>query len=297
MKKNYDGIILKGIGGFYYINTPEGIYECKARGVFRKKGITPAVGDNVTISVVDEENKKGSLDEIKERKNCLLRPVVSNVDNLIIVAASASPDFDFFFVDKMCALSEYYGIRPIIVVNKNDLCDGKKFGKIYEHIGYRVLYTKKDDSNSLVELRSIMKNGINVLGGFSGVGKSTLINGIFGDNARLTGEVSKITRGRHTTRHSELFLVDENTYIADTPGFSSLEINFKIGDLSSCFVEFEKFSSCKFSSCNHIKEQGCGVIEAVDKGQIAKSRYESYKAIYDKIKDIKEWEVQKVQKV
>lgn len=290
MRKNYDGIILKGIGGFYYINTPDGIYECKARGVFRKKGITPAVGDNVTISVVDEENKKGSLDEIKERKNCLLRPVVSNVDNLIIVAAAASPDFDFFFVDKMCALSEYYGIRPIIVVNKNDLCDGKKFGEIYENIGYRVLYTKKDDSNSLAELRSIMKNGINVLGGFSGVGKSTLINGIFGDNARLTGEVSKITRGRHTTRHSELFLVDENTYIADTPGFSSLEINFKIEDLSSCFVEFEKFSLCKFSSCNHIKERGCGVIEAVEKGKIAKSRYDSYKAIYDKIKDIKEWE-------
>ena len=290
MKKNYDGIVLKGIGGFYYINTPEGIYECKARGVFRKKGITPAVGDNVTISVVDEENKKGSLDEIKERKNCLLRPVVSNVDNLIIVAAAASPDFDFFFVDKMCALSEYYEIRPIIVVNKNDLCDGKKFGKVYEDIGYKVLYTKKDDSASLAELRSIMKNGINVLGGFSGVGKSTLINGIFGDNARLTGEVSRITRGRHTTRHSELFLVDENTYIADTPGFSSLEINFKIENLSSCFVEFEKFSLCKFSSCNHIKEQGCGVIEAVEKGKIAKSRYDSYKAIYDKIKDIKEWE-------
>jgi len=290
MKQNFDGIILKGIGGFYYINTENIIYECKARGVFRKKGITPVVGDNVSISVVDELNKKGSLDEIKERKNCLLRPVISNVDNMIIVAAAASPDFDFFFVDKMCALSEYYGISPVIVINKNDLTDGKKFGELYEKIGYRVVYTVKDDKESLDELKSIMKNGINVLGGFSGVGKSTLINGIFGDEARLTGELSKITRGKHTTRHSELFLVDENTYIADTPGFSSLEINFKIENLSECFVEFKEYLPCKFSSCNHIKESGCGVREALKNGKIAQSRYDSYLAVFDKIKDIKDWE-------
>ncbi len=290
MKKIFDGIILKGIGGFYYINTDNGIYECKARGVFRKKGISPVVGDRVVVSVVDEDNKKGSLDEIKERKNCLLRPVISNVDNMIIVAASVSPDFDFFFVDKMCALSEYYGITPIIVINKNDLADGKNFGNIYENIGYRVIYTAKNNDASLEELKSIMKNGINVLGGFSGVGKSTLINGIFGDESRLTGELSKITRGKHTTRHSELFLVGENTYIADTPGFSSLEINFKIENLSDCFVEFKDFSPCRFSSCNHIKANGCAVCDAVENGQIAKSRYESYKAVYDKIKDIKHWE-------
>ncbi len=290
MKQNLDGIILKGIGGFYYIDTENGLYECKARGVFRKKGITPVVGDRVVISIVDEDNKKGSLDEIKERKNCLLRPVISNVDNMIIVAAAKSPDFDFFFVDKMCSLSEYYGITPIIVINKNDLTDGKKYGEVYENIGYRVIYTTKDDEASLEELKSVMRNGINVLGGFSGVGKSTLINGIFGDEARLTGEVSKITRGRHTTRHSELFLVDENTYIADTPGFSSLEINFKIENLSDCFVEFEEFMPCRFSSCNHIKENGCGVCEALKKGKIAQSRYDSYTAIFEKIKNIKDWQ-------
>lgn len=290
MNTNLNGIILKGIGGFYYIDTQNGIYECKARGVFRKKGISPVVGDRVVISIVDEGKKKGSLDEIKERKNCLIRPVVSNVDNMVIVSASKSPDFDFFFVDKMCALSEYYGITPIIVINKTDLSDGKMFGSVYENIGYRVIYTKKDDESSLKELKEAMKDGINVLAGFSGVGKSTLINGIFGDESRETGEVSKITRGRHTTRHSELFLADENTYIADTPGFSSLEINFKIDNLSDLFVEFREFENCRFASCNHIKESGCGVLEALNENKIAKSRYDSYFAIYDKIKDIKEWE-------
>ena len=289
MKKTLEGLVLKGIGGFYYINTNCGLYECKARGVFRKKGISPVVGDYVLISIVDEEKKKGSLDEIQKRKNCLLRPVVSNVDNMVIVTAAKSPDFDFFFVDKMCALSELYGITPIIVINKTDLCDGKKYGSVYENIGYNVIYTKKDDEASLNKLKNAMKNGINVLAGFSGVGKSTLINGIFGDEARETGEISTIERGRHTTRHSELFLVDENTYIADTPGFSSLEINFKIDNLSELFVEFKDFSDCRFSSCNHIKESGCSVIEAVENKKIAQSRYDSYLAIYDKIKDIKDW--------
>ena len=289
MKNSLDGILLKGIGGFYYVDTKCGLYECKARGVFRKKGISPVVGDKVLISVVSEENKKGSLDEIKERKNCLLRPVISNVDNMIIVTAAKSPDFDFFFVDKMCALSEYYGITPIIVINKTDLLSGEEYGKIYENIGYTVIYTKKDDKESLKKLKNAMKNGINVFAGFSGVGKSTLINGIFGDDSRETGEISKITRGRHTTRHSELFLADENTFIADTPGFSSLDINFKIDNLSDLFIEFSKFFDCRFSSCNHIKESDCGIIKAVAEGKIAQTRYNSYKTVYDKIKDIKDW--------
>lgn len=283
-----DGIVLKGIGGFYYVDTKSGLYECRARGKFRKGGISPVVGDKVGISVIDAKNKKGSLDEIYKRRNCLLRPVVANVDNLIIVSASKAPDFDFFFVDKLSVISELYGITPIIVINKTDLSDGREYGKIYEDIGYRVIYTNNIESGGTKELSEAIKRGINVFGGFSGVGKSTLINALFGDFKRKTGEISKITRGRHTTRHSELFKLDDETYIADTPGFSSLEINFKIDDLGSLFKEFRQYE-CKFGSCSHIKEKGCEIIDAVNSGNIAKSRYESYVMIYDKIKDIKTW--------
>lgn len=289
MENILKGIIIKGVGGLYSIDTEKGIYECKARGVFRKRGIRPAIGDKVEISVIDENKKKGSLDNIEERKNCLLRPVVSNVDNMLIVSAVKSPDFDFYFVDKMCVLCEYYGIRPIIVINKTDIENGEKYGKIYENVGYKVIYTSKDDQNSIEALKKEMKNGINVLGGFSGVGKSTLINGIFQNEDRQTGEVSKIERGKHTTRHSELFKIDENTYIADTPGFSSLEINFKIPNLSSCFPEFSELAPCKFSSCTHTKEIDCEVRKALENNEISASRYENYSKIYDIIKDIKDW--------
>ena len=283
-----DGIITKGIGGFYYVDTNDGLYECRARGKFRSHGISPAVGDKVKISVIDSNKLKGSLDEIYERKNCLLRPVVANVDKLIIVSAAASPDFDFFFTDKLCAVSELYDIEPVIVINKTDLSDGREFGRVYENIGYKVIYTNNVSDGGVAELKDVMKNGINVFGGFSGVGKSTLINSIFGDTARKTGEVSRITRGRHTTRHSELFKIDDNTYIADTPGFSAFEINFKIDNLPTLFREFADYS-CKFSTCSHTKEKDCAIKEAVKNGEIAKSRYESYLMIYENIKDIPFW--------
>lgn len=290
MENALKGIIVKGIGGLYSVDTKDGIYECKARGVFRKKGIRPTVGDKVEISIVDEKKKWGSLDSVEERKNCLLRPVVANVDNMLIVSASKSPDFDFYFVDKMCVLCEFYGIRPIIVINKNDLKNGKEYGEIYEKVGYKVVYTSKDAPACVEELKNEMKNGINVFGGFSGVGKSTLINEIFQNQDRQTGEVSKIERGKHTTRHSELFKTDSNTYIADTPGFSSLEINFKIPELDSCFPEFSLAEPCKFSSCTHTKEKQCGVRTALENNAISLSRYESYVKIYNNIKDIKDWE-------
>lgn len=283
-----EGIIIKGIGGFYYIDTENGIFECRARGKFRRGDISPAVGDKVKISIIDNEKKKGSLDKIFERKNCLLRPIIANVDNMIIVSSAKAPDFDFFFVDKLCTLCEFYKITPVIVISKTDLSDGKKYGAIYENIGYKVIYTSNVENKGIEALKEIMKSGINVFGGFSGVGKSTLINMLLGKGTSKTGEISSIERGRHTTRHSELFKIDEKTYIADTPGFSSLEINFKIDNLASYFKEFEDYD-CKFTSCSHTKEKGCGVIEAVKNGKIAKSRFESYVMIYDKIKDIKDW--------
>ena len=280
------GLILKGIGGFYYIATDTGIYECKARGVFRKNGITPTVGDFVTIKIVDEENKKGNLEEIHTRKNILIRPAISNVDNFVIVASVISPPFDAFFVDKLLVLCEYSNIHPVILINKTDLKYDDVFGKIYEKIGYDVVYTNKDSGTT--EMQNIISGGINVFSGFSGVGKSTLLNNLISGVELETGEVSRLTRGRHTTRHSELFKINDNTYLADTPGFSSLDINFKIDDLGYLFKEFRQYS-CKFTGCTHTKEKGCGVLEALANGEISESRHKSYLQIYEAIKDIKHW--------
>ena len=280
------GLVIKGIGGFYYIDTEKGIYECKARGVFRKNGITPTVGDFVTIKIVDEANKLGNLEEIHERKNILVRPAISNIDNFVIVASVISPPFDTYFVDKLLVLCEYSDIKPVILINKTDLKYDNFFGKIYESIGYQVVYTNKD--SDIAKIMEIISGGINVFSGFSGVGKSTILNSLISDAELLTGEVNKLTRGRHTTRHSELFKINENTYLADTPGFSSLDITFKIEDLGYYFKEFRKYS-CKFTGCSHTKEKGCGVLEALEKGEISESRHKSYMQIYDSIKDIKHW--------
>jgi len=280
------GLIIKGIGGFYYVAVGNLIYECKARGVFRKNGITPTVGDFVGIRVVDEENKIGNLEEIFPRKNILIRPAISNVDNFVVVASVISPPFDTFFVDKLILLCEYSNINPVILINKTDLKYDDVFGKIYENIGYDVVYTSKDSDIS--KILDIISGGINVFSGFSGVGKSTLLNNLISGAELETGEVNRLTRGRHTTRHSELFKINDDTYLADTPGFSSLDITFKIEDLGYYFKEFRQYS-CKFTGCTHTKEKGCGVLSALEKGEIAESRHKSYMQIYDSIKDIKHW--------
>ena len=279
---------MKGIGGFYYVKTENGCYECKARGVFRKNEIVPTVGDKVRIRVISEEKKIGNLEEIYPRKNLLIRPSISNVDHFIIVAPAKSPDFDTFFVDKLLVFCELYDISPLIVINKNDLDKGEVFGKIYEKIGYPVIYASTLTKDGISKIREEIRGGINVFAGFSGAGKSSILNEIV-ENATLeTGEISKITRGRHTTRHSELFEIFSDTYVADTPGFSSLEIDFAIPNLDELFLEFSEYS-CQFKGCSHTKEKGCGVLEALSMGEIAPSRYQSYLQIYEKIKDIKPW--------
>lgn len=283
-----DGLLVKGIGGFYYVQTDNGLYECKARGKFRKNEIVPTVGDSVQISVISEAEKKGSLDTICKRKNILIRPAVSNVDHFIIVAPSKSPDFDPFFVDKLLVFCELYDIEPLLVINKNDLDSGVQFGRLYENIGYRVIYANTITQDGISEIKEAIHDGINVFAGFSGAGKSSILNLLI-ENADLkTGEISKLTRGRHTTRHSELFEIAPDTYVADTPGFSSLEIDFAIENLDQLFPEFRDVS-CQFKGCSHTKEKGCGVLELLNEGGIALSRYESYRAIYDRIKDIKPW--------
>lgn len=282
------GLLTKGIGGFYYVQTENGCYECKARGVFRKNGITPTVGDKVEISVVSEEQKKGSLDQILPRKNLMIRPSIANVDHFIIVAPAKSPDFDTFFVDKLLFFCELYQIAPLIVINKTDLEKGEEYGDLYQRIGYPVIYTSTLTGEGIDAVKQSISGGINVFAGFSGAGKSSLLNELI-ENADLkTGEISKITRGRHTTRHSELFLIAPNTYVADTPGFSSLEIDFAVSNLDEMFLEFRD-AVCQFKGCSHTKEKGCGVLEALEEGKIASSRYQSYVQIYEKIKDIKPW--------
>ncbi len=283
-----DGLLLKGIGGFYYVQTEHGCYECKARGIFRKNSIVPTVGDRVEISVISEEKKKGSLDRIYERKNLLIRPAVSNVDHFVIVAPAKSPDFDPFFVDKLLVFCELYHIKPLLVMNKNDLDCGTDYRSLYESIGYRVISASAITGEGVETLKQEMSGGINVFAGFSGAGKSSLLNLLLKDANLKTGEISKLTRGRHTTRHSELFLVDEDTYVCDTPGFSSLEIDFAISNLEELFLEFP-LGECKFKGCSHTKEAGCAVLEQVKQGKISPSRYQSYLAIYEKIKDIKPW--------
>ena len=283
-----NGLLTKGIGGFYYVETENGCYECKARGIFRKNEIIPTVGDRVEISVVSEEQKKGSLDEILPRKNLLIRPSIANVDHFIIVAPAKSPDFDTFFVDKLLVFCELYKIEPLIILNKTDLEKGEAFGKLYRRIGYSVIYTSTLTGEGINHVKASISGGINVFAGFSGAGKSSLLNELI-ENADLkTGEISKITRGRHTTRHSELFLIAPDTYVADTPGFSSLEIDFAISDLDDLFPEFRDVI-CQFKGCSHTKEKGCGVRELLEQGKIAPSRYQSYLQIYEKIKDIKPW--------
>lgn len=283
-----NGLLLKGIGGFYYVQTEYGCYECKARGIFRKNAITPTVGDRVRICVISEEEKKGSLEEIYPRKNLLIRPAVANVDRFMIVAPEKSPDFDAFFVDKLLVFCELYDIEPVIIFNKSDLSDAQVWQKVYKNIGYRVISSSATLEKGISEIKAAMQNGINVFAGFSGVGKSSILNMIL-DGAELkTGEISKITRGRHTTRHSELFSLGKNTYVADTPGFSSLEIDFAIEQLDRMFPEFRD-AVCQFKGCSHTKEKGCGVLQMLENGEIAPSRYQSYLAIYEKIKDIKPW--------
>ena len=284
----YNGIIIKGIGGFYYIETENGIYECKAKGIFRKNNITPTVGDNVTISVIDDENKLGNLDKIHDRKNLLIRPAIANVDNFFIVSSVKSPDFDPYFVDKLTVICEYNNIEPIIILNKTDLAVGNEIGEIYEKVGYKVIYTSAIDSENAADIKKHITKPISIFSGLSGVGKSSLLNLIIDGLELKTGEVSKITRGRHTTRHSELFKIADDVYVADTPGFSSFEIDFQIENLGFLFPEFRE-CECKFVGCSHTKEKGCGVLEGLNNGEISPSRHDSYVKIYNSVKDIKHW--------
>lgn len=290
--ENNKGIILKGIGGFYYVEVADAIYECKARGVFRKEKITPCAGDYVKISVNDKA--ENTIDEIFERKNSLIRPPVANIDNLIIVVSTVQPRPNFLLIDKLIAVAEHKDIEPIIIVTKTDLESDSEIVNIYRKSGIKVI--SKSDSDYLSCIKDLMAGKINAFTGNSGVGKTTLLNSLDTTLNRSTGEISgKLGRGRHTTRQAELFKVCGG-YVIDTPGFSSFEFEkndyIKKEDLAYCFREFREYlGDCKFTSCTHTSDKGCAICEAVNNGTISKSRHNSYISMYEQAKKIKEWEL------
>ena len=294
-----EGIILKGIGGFYYVQTDEGVIECKPRGVMRKKRITPYVGDRVSLEIT--EGQMPQITEIHERKNSLIRPPVSNLDMLVMVCSICDPYPSTKILDRLIAVAEYKGIEPVIAVTKTDL-DGEgaeNFAKIYIDAGFKVFIISPDNDDEVNRLKKTMAGKICAFSGNSGVGKSTLLNRIMPRLSLPTAQTSKkLGRGRHTTRHVELFELENKALVADTPGFSSVEIaQFDIilkDELEKCFREFAPYiGNCKFTGCSHTKEKGCAVLEAVNEGEISQSRHESYVMMYDEAKKIKEWEIDK----
>ena len=286
------GKIIKGISGFYYVYVEgAGLYECKAKGAFRKQKIKPLVGDNVEIAVIDEANKLGNVEKILPRKNELIRPAVSNIDMALVIFASAKPDPNFNLLDRFLCMMEYQKVPVTICFNKIDLVDKEKlkeYSGIYEPAGYNVIFTCTKTKEGLGSIRSLLEGKTTTVAGPSGVGKSSIINCLQSDITMETGTISeKIERGKHTTRHSEIIPVSHDTYIMDTPGFSSMDVpGFEKEDLWTCYPEFVKHEPyCRFIGCSHINEPDCGVKAAIEDGEISPVRYENYKLLYEELKN------------
>lgn len=274
----YDGRIIKGIGGFYYVDTADGVYECRARGVFRKNGITPMVGDLVEISA-ESHDMTGAVEAIKPRKNSLLRPPVANVDVVAIVVSTVNPLPNTLLLDKVIAAAEYAETEIVLCFNKIDLDDGNKIADIYKKAGFDVVCVSAKNGENTEEFAEHLRDKVTVFAGNSGVGKSSLLNSIFGKELFATGEISKhAERGKHTTRHSELMQLPFGGYIIDTPGFGSFDIALlEPENCAVLFREFEKYADdCQFADCSHTVEKGCCVLEALRKGEISQSRHDSY---------------------
>ena len=286
------GKIIKGIGGFYYIHVEhQGVYECKAKGIFRNRKVKPLVGDDVVIDVIDESGKKGNIREILPRKNELIRPAVANIDQALVFFAAAQPEPNLGLLDRFLLQMEYKDIPVIIGFNKCDLVEDariRELEKIYEASGYPMVFVSVKESKYLEGLKELLSGKTTALAGPSGVGKSSLMNWLLPEASMETGAVSeKIKRGRHTTRHSELFHIGERTYLFDTPGFSSLYLNdFKDETLKHYFPEFLNYEeTCRFTGCNHINEPYCGVKNAIEEGKISPVRYEHYVQMYGELKE------------
>ena len=290
------GKIIKGIAGFYYVHTPEErVYECKAKGIFRNKKIKPLVGDNVDISIDDQPDGKGIIVDILPRNNELLRPAVANVDQALIIFAAAEPKPNLNLLDRFLIMMQNQNVNTIVCFNKVDIVSDKEISLLeetYRRCGYEVVFTSTMQEDSVANIYNLLRDKTTVLAGPSGVGKSTIINMICPEANMDTGSVSeKIKRGKHTTRHSELFHVEGGTYIMDTPGFSSLYINeIDKNNLKDFFTEFNEFENeCRFSGCMHLNEPGCAVKNALEQGKISKIRYRNYVDLFEELKDIKRY--------
>ena len=289
------GRVIKGIAGFYYVQTTTGLYECKAKGIFRKQKIKIIPGDYVTIEVLNEEEKKGNIETLEDRKNQLIRPVVSNVDQALIIFAASQPEPNFNLLDRLILLMEEQEVDILLCFNKADLIteeEKNRLTKIYQNCGCKLFFTSTKENVGIAELKAELSGKTTVLAGPSGVGKSSTINLLQNQILMETGEVSeKIARGKHTTRHAELIGTQEGTYIVDTPGFSSLyTLDIEKEELKEYYKEFKECNGgCRFLGCLHYKEPDCLVKEKVESGEISKIRYENYIQILEEIKDKKKY--------
>ena len=288
------GLIVENISNLYKVKTDDKIYETTARGKFKKDEISPVVGDFVDITVTDGEKNIAVIERIEERKVYIKRPKLANITQIIFVVSSKDPKPDLLMLDKQLAFAEYIGVKAIIVLNKTDLDKKQEFEnikKIYSEIGYNIILTNAKQRKGIEELKEMLKNNVNAFSGNSGVGKSTLINGIFNKDVTQEGEISKRNkRGKNTTTSVKLYEIDDNTYIADTPGFSTFDISeIESKDLYKYFKGFEQFvDNCEFVGCAHIKEENCGIKKAVEEGKIDKTRYERFCKIYNELKEKEE---------
>lgn len=285
------GKIIKGIAGFYYVETKTGIYECRAKGIFRKEKKKPLVGDNVTIEVLDDENKVGNLIQILPRQNALVRPAVANVDQALVIFAVKDPKPNFSLLDRFLIEMERQDIPTRICINKKDLASDEELQLLcetYRNCGYTVIAVSAALEDGIDTLEELLAGKTTVVAGPSGVGKSSLTNLLQKDVQMETGEISKkLGRGKHTTRHSQLISLDDDTYLMDTPGFTSLYVEgLEKEELRYYFIEFDDYEGqCRFQGCVHVHEPGCAVKEALEQGKISKIRYESYKELYEELKE------------
>lgn len=286
------GKIIKGISGFYYVRTAEsGIYECRAKGIFRNRKVKPLVGDNVEIDILHEADKEGNITAIEDRKNELVRPAVSNIDQALLIFSIKDPVPNYNLLDRFLVMMRYQGVPVLLCFNKADLAEEQEkeeIRSIYRACGCPVLFTSVREHTGLKELQRMLKGKTSAASGPSGAGKSSIVNFLQQDVQMETGDISKkIGRGRNTTRHSQLIPIEPDSYIMDTPGFSSLDIpGLLSSDLWKYYEEFLPYEpECRFKGCSHIHEPQCGIRRALAEGKIPKRRYENYVSIYNELKE------------
>ena len=287
------GIIIENISNIFKIICENELYTCDARGKLKKDDIKPVVGDKVNFEITKIEEKTGVIEEILPRKNYIKRPKIANINQIVLVISSKMPKLDLLMLDKQLVFAEYMNIRPVIVINKIDLAKeiAEEIKEQYKFTNYEIIETNAKKNIGIYELRNVLKNKISVFSGNSGVGKSTLLNDLFEDNLTLEGKISsKNKRGKNTTTTVKLYELEENTFIADSPGFSTFDIyEIETTNLAEYFVEFKEYiENCEFVGCTHIKEENCGIKQALKENKISQNRYERYIKIYEELKDREE---------